>query len=199
MSKKKTVCIQLLNTLVKKAEIQNIDYIKQLKTDPKSYKENYILVKNHEPTLSNICCDKRGTSDCFHDQTLYEIKPFAIELMNSTRLMYEFICFSELERYPSNQIINHLEDLMLKNPNKQVKYLNSYPMRGFKRDIFFSKVVTQEDNTYIITDEFINHPFFNPQFLLLNRFASKVYILASDTKYLSVASISGFCIIPITN
>lgn len=122
-----TLCVDLIGTFIEKDPNQSIEYIYLLKQNKQFFHQNYILVKNSNSLQICRCANSFG-KECICDHTLYKIRPYVKEFMNSTRLYYETICFSELTDTQTLMIIHHLDSLLTKPPRWNLRRGN-LPMR----------------------------------------------------------------------
>ena len=69
--------------------------------------------------------------DCNCNKTLYKIKPYSLQFLNSISNFFEIIAFSRIPEFEAKQIIRHLETLWNKTfykrkSKKVVRKLFSY-------------------------------------------------------------------------
>ena len=170
----RTICIDIINTLVVKEDIQEADI-------PKSMKSEYIILKNN----LEDCCRTRiamGSCKCV---SIYSIKPHAINFLRSIYGFYEVICFSKLPSKSLKSILNHLERVL----NEHVPKVQS--------KLYFRYSIAEESMFYKIDqfDEWIP----NLHLLLGNREHCNIFLLTSNTIRIICAQALGFCILPVVN
>ena len=159
------MCIDLMGTLVTREEIDDKKCLKS---------EDYILFQNTQARNEVCCRKKRLKIACYCNKTLYRIKPYAREFLESTKQFFEMICYSDLSSGETELILKHLE----RNRKKK------FHMVIFETNVRFP---LQYSNQWV----------FNILEMLVNRKPQSVFFMSRNVNNLCVAMISGCCIVPI--
>ena len=173
----KTLCIDVVNTLVVQEDCYDSEIIDLLISDKQSLEETYILIEKEVSQnlqgqeQDEFCClQKQIKQNCMCKYNLYRIKPYAINFLRTINSFYEVVGFSKLPSNEINLIIDHLEHLLNKHLNdQQLIWQSQNPRKKNQtkpKEYFQFRMVEQTEYLYIPEME---QWVLNLQMLLSNR------------------------------
>ena len=109
LENKRTIVIDVENTLVTKIDIKSREELENLKA-LENFTSDYIVI--HEPVIDQQCCDKPHCCTCLI--TVYMVRPYTYEILRAIQKFFELIAFSYLPLNVLTKIITHIEEILFK-------------------------------------------------------------------------------------
>ena len=70
-----------------------------------------------------MCCDHSGTQECVCEIMVYQVRPYAYDILRAIQPFFEIVVFSRMHHKVLEQIIDHIESIL----NKPIKeFLGQY-------------------------------------------------------------------------
>jgi len=96
VGKNKTICLDILNTLLVREQIADIEQLNNMQKDMIAFKDNYIVVSKRANQEINCCRRSSLGVKCLCRLNYYKIKPFALQFLKSISQFFELVAFAIL-------------------------------------------------------------------------------------------------------
>ena len=170
--------------------------------------KHFIIIK--KKSFENIICKQNcvGGGLCPCKIRIFNIRPFAHELVQSLSQSFELTAISNLPKSELNQVVKQLEKFLNKKIHKSCEESKQTPHSEFIRSSIekSQEQVMQTETPYfnivLNEDHFLNFDLLdesipNLHLLLKNRSKSNIFLISSNMTRIVTAMSCGFCAVPV--